>query len=28
MFDVFSELTFFGKLTFWSLYFLEVDHFS
>jgi hypothetical protein len=28
MFGVFSELTFFGKLTFWSVDFLEVDHFS
>jgi hypothetical protein len=28
MFGVFSKLTFFGKLTFWSVDFLEVDHFS
>jgi hypothetical protein len=28
MVGVFSELTFFGKLTFWSVDFLEVDHFS
>jgi len=28
MVGVFSELTFFGKLTFWSVDFLEVDHFA
>jgi hypothetical protein len=28
LFGVFSGLTFFGKLTFWSVDFLEVDHFS
>ncbi len=28
MFGVFSGLTFFGKLTFWSVDLLEVDHFS
>jgi hypothetical protein len=28
MVGVFSKLTFFGKLTFWSVDVLEVDHFS